>query len=229
MSRLLRLFGTTMGRKLIVAATGIVLIGFVIIHMLGNLSILQGPVSLNTYADWLQGHPLKWIGRIGLLAAFLIHLVAALGLALRNRQARPVGYQQAEQLAATFASRYIALTGLLLIAFVIYHLLHFTLGQVQPEHAHLIDAADRHDVYSMVVYGFQNRIVSASYIVAMLVLGFHLHHGVSSLFQTLGINHESYSVMIRVGSLGLVAIIVIGNCSIPVLVMAGVIAPVGGP
>jgi succinate dehydrogenase / fumarate reductase cytochrome b subunit len=229
MSRLVRLFGTTTGRKLIVAATGIVLVGFVIIHMLGNLSILQGPAALNAYAAWLQGHPLKWAGRIGLISVFVIHLWAALALALRNRQARPVGYQQTEHLAATFASRYIALTGLLLIAFVTYHLLHFTLGQVQPEHAHLVDAADRHDVYSMVVHGFQNRIVSASYIVAMLVLGIHLYHGVASLFQTLGINHESYSVMIRVGSLGLVAIIVIGNCSIPILVMAGVISLVGGP
>ncbi len=140
-----------------------------------------------------------------------------------------MGYERSEQLEATFASRHIALTGLLLLAFVVYHLLHFTLAVVQPEYAHLVDGAGRHDVYLMVVYGFQNRLVSASYIVAMLVLGVHLYHGAASLFQTLGIHHDSYRAMIRIGSFAFVAIIVIGNCSIPILVMAGVISPIGGP
>jgi succinate dehydrogenase / fumarate reductase cytochrome b subunit len=235
MNRLLRLFGTTIGRKLVVAITGILLVGFVVVHMLGNLAIYQGPEALNTYAAWLQGHPLKWAGRIALLGVFGVHLVTAIALALHNRGARPVGYQRTEIVAAGFASRQIVLTGLLVLAFVVYHLLHFTLGAVQPEHAHLIDAGNRHDVYSMIVHGFQNPIVSASYIVAMLVLGFHLQHGAASLFQTLGVNHETYNAMIRGGSLSLVAIIVIGNCSIPVLVLAGVISPVsqvsplGGP
>ena len=111
-------------------------------------------------------------------------------------------------------------------------LIYFTLGGVQPEYAHLVDAANRHDVYSMVVHGFRNPIVSASYIAAMLVLGVHLQHGAASLFQTLGVNHETYNAMIRVGSLGLVVVIVVANSSIPILVMTGVIPPIppaGGP
>ena len=228
MNRLLRLFSTSIGRKLVVAASGIALIGFVVVHMLGNLAIFQGPDALNSYSAWLQGHPFLWVARAGLAGVFGVHIYLALKLALANRAARPVGYQRSQSVAARASSRRIVMTGLLVLAFLVYHLLHFTLGAVQPEHAHLIDAQQRHDVYSMVVYGFQSRAVAASYIVAMLVLGFHLHHGAASLVQSLGINHDSYDGLIRWASFALVALIVIGNCSIPILVLAGVITPAEG-
>ena len=228
MNRLLRLFSTSIGRKLVVAASGIALIGFLIVHMLGNLAVYQGPEALNAYSAWLQGHPFLWVARAGLLGVFGTHIYLALRLALDNRAARPIAYQRSENVAATVSSRRIAMTGLLVLVFLVYHLLHFTFGAVQPEHAGLIDGQNRHDVYSMMVYGFQSLPVAASYVVAMLVLGVHLHHGAASLFQSLGINHESYNGLIRAASLALVAIIVIGNCSIPILVQVGVIVPMGG-
>ncbi len=229
MNRLLRLFGTTIGRKLVVAVSGFLMIGFLIAHMFGNMVVFQGRDAMNSYAAWLQGHPLLWIGRLALLGVFCVHVYLALRLALANRAARPLSYEREQTVAASVASRRIALTGLLVLLFVLYHLLHFTFGQVQPEHASLIDGNDRHDVYAMMVYGFQSPWVAGSYVAAMLLLGMHLAHGASSLFQTLGFNHESYNALIRLLSFALVAAIVIGNCSIPILVLAGVISPTGGP
>lgn len=228
MNRLLRLFGTTIGCKLVVAVSGAALIAFLIAHMLGNMVIFQGRDAMNGYAAWLQGHPLLWVGRVVLLGVFAVHVYLALRLALANRTARPERYDRLQVVAASVPSRRIASTGLLVLAFVLYHLLHFTFGRVQPEYASLIDHRARHDVYAMMVYGFQNPWVSGSYVVAMLVLGLHLAHGASSLFQTLGFNHETYHALIRLLSFALVAAIVIGNCSIPILVLAGVISPAGG-
>ena len=223
MHRLLRLFGTSVGRKLVMAVTGILLIGFLIAHMLGNMAIYQGPSALNDYAAWLKGHPLIWVARAGLLAIFSAHVYTAIRLSIDNAGARPTRYHLKHVVAATLSSRYIVVSGSLLFVFVIYHLLHFTFGVVQPEYFHFQDAAGDHDVYEMVVYGFQNVWISASYVIAMLVLGFHLSHGAASVFQTLGINHESYNALIKLAARGLVLILVLGNASIPILVLAGVI------
>ena len=223
MHRLIRLFGTSIGRKLVVAVTGAMLLGFLFAHMLGNMALFQGPESLNAYAAWLQGHPLVWAARTGLLGIFGVHVVTTISLALESSAARPTAYTRKEAIAATLSSRYIVVTGLLTLFFVVFHLLHFTFGVVQPEHYRYVDESGRHDVFAMIVYGFQNVWVSTSYIVAMAVLGFHLNHGIASLFQTFGINHESYNTMIRVSARGLVAILVLGNVSIPILVLAGVI------
>ena len=228
MNRLLGLFGTSIGRKLVTAVTGLALIGFLIGHMLGNMTMFQGADNLNAYASWLQGHPLIWLARFGLLAVFGIHLVTAISLALENRRARPVGYGRKELVAATLSSRYIVVSGLLLLTFVVFHLGHFTLGFFQPEHFHVTDAHGRHDVFRMVVSGFQNPFFSSIYIAAMLLLGFHLHHGVKSLAQTLGLNHDSYSTLLSLAGNGLVALIVLGNCSFPILVLLGVINAPGG-
>ena len=228
MIRLVRLFGTSIGQKLVVALTGALMLGFLIGHMLGNMAVFQGPDALNSYAAWLKGHPFVWVVRSGLLTIFLVHVVMTLRLALENRHARSTKYQRTPTRSAGFTSRYMVLTGLLVIAFVVYHLLHFTLGTIQPENAALMDAQQRHDVYSMVVLGFQNPLVAASYVVAMLLLGVHLMHGAASVFQTFGINHDSYDVVIRYGTFGLVTLIVVGNCSIPLLILAGAVPLVGG-
>ena len=223
MHRLLQLFGTSLGRKLVMAVTGMALIGFLIAHMLGNMAIYQGPNALNDYAAWLEGHPLLWAVRAILLVIFSTHVFTALSLAIENSGARPTAYRLRELVAATLSSRYIVVSGLLLFVFVIYHLLHFTFGLVQPEYFDLRDAAGDRDVFEMVVYGFQNVWISGSYVAAMLVLGFHLDHGAKRLFQTLGLNHESYNSLIQVAASGLILMLVLGNASIPILVLAGVI------
>ncbi len=229
MSRLIRLFSSSIGQKLVVAVTGLILAGFLVGHMLGNMAIYQGQDALNGYADWLQGHPVVLVLRLGLFAIFVIHLSTALRLARRNRHARPARYSRKQNVAAAYSSQYIVVTGVMVLAFVVYHLLHFTLGVVTPDSYDVIDGEGRHDVYRMVVLGFQTPWIAASYIIAMFLVGLHLHHGLTSLFQTLGVNHDSYNGLIHVGANVVVAVLVLGNCSIPIMVLTGVVRlPAGG-
>lgn len=222
MNRLAGLLQTSIGQKLVLALTGVGLVGFLMVHMLGNLTIFQGPDVMNAYAAWLQGHPLLWIARVGLISIFLIHTTLAIRLALANHRARPIAYTHARQnQETTILSRYIVLTGLLVLAFVVYHILHFTLGSVQPEHARMIDEAGRHDVYGMVVRSFEVPAVAISYLVAMTILGFHLFHGLRSLCQTFGLFHESYIEGIRLAGVLVTVVIIAGNASIPLSVWLG--------
>lgn len=223
MNRLVRLFGTSIGRKLVMAVTGLALIGFVVVHMVGNLAMLQSASRLNEYAHWLQGHPLIWVARAGLLTLFVVHVVTALSLARENRRARPIGYDARRAGAVSLSARYIVFTGLLVAIFIVFHLVHFTFGTLQPDLFGLVDEQGRHDVFGMVVGAFRNPWFSAIYIVSMLVLGLHLNHGVKSLVQTLGINHDSYNTLLALTGRTLTAIVVVGNCAFPVLVLAGVI------
>ncbi|NNL66661.1 MAG: succinate dehydrogenase cytochrome b subunit [Myxococcales bacterium] len=228
MNRLIRLFGTTIGRKLVMAGTGLAMLGFVLVHMLGNLTLYQGADTLNGYAFWLKSNPLLWVARAGLLAVFAVHVVTAISLAIENRRARPAAYGRKERVAATLASTYIVLSGLLLFAFIVFHLGHFTFGLVQPEYFDGVDGEGRHDVFGMVVGAFQNPWIAGVYVVSTLILGFHLHHGVKSLVQTVGINHDSYNGLLGVVGQLAVVVIVVGNCSFPLLVLAGVVGGSGG-
>jgi succinate dehydrogenase / fumarate reductase cytochrome b subunit len=223
MNRLVRLFGSSVGRKLVTAATGVLLIAFLFGHMFGNLKVFQGQDALNSYAAWLQGHPLLWLMRAGLLTLLVVHIWLTLSLARENRAARPVRYDRYRPRAVGFTSRYMALSGVLVLAFVVYHLLHFTFRVIDP------GSTRTPDVYTSVVWTFQNPWIAGSYVVAMLLLGAHLWHGSTSVVQTLGMHHESYQTMIRVISAAAVAALVIGNCSIPILIYAGRVAlPAGG-
>jgi succinate dehydrogenase / fumarate reductase, cytochrome b subunit len=228
MHRLIRLFSTSIGRKLVLAVTGLMLLGFLFGHMLGNMTLVQGPEAINSYAAWLQGHPALWFMRSGLALVFAIHVSVALALALENRRSRPIRYVTSPAYQRSWASRYMVFSGLLVFAFVVYHLLHFTFGVFSSESYGALDSVGRHDVYAMVVNSFRNPWICGSYVVVMNLIGFHLLHGTRSLFQTVGINHDSYNSTIRIASLALVAIFVIGNCSLPILVYTGVIGLSGG-
>lgn len=190
---------TSVGGKVLVAITGLALTLFVIAHLLGNLLLLAGPEAINAYAAMLKGNKeILWAMRLGLLAVFVIHIVFSLGLNLRSRKARPVGYAYERTVQASVASRTMVLTGLVIFAFVLYHLAHYTLGIAggatvdgkTVNFLELHDPADlhKHDVYRMVVYGFRNPVVAAIYIVAQVLLILHLSHGVASALQTLGLN-----------------------------------------
>lgn len=227
MNRLVRLWGTSVGRKLITAATGVFLLVFLLGHIYGNMKVFQGPEALNVYAAWLQGHPLLWVFRIGLVGGFGVHIYLTLSLARDNRRARPTAYARwRPQTSGT--SRFMAISGLFILAFLIYHLLHFTLGVIQVDRAHLVDAERRLDVYAMVVQSFRNPWVALIYVVAMVLVGIHLVHGTVSAFQTFGVYHESYVGLVRVACLLLVAAIVLGSASIPILILLGRIGLTGG-
>jgi succinate dehydrogenase / fumarate reductase cytochrome b subunit len=211
--------GSSIGRKVVMAVTGAILFGFVFVHMLGNLQVYLGPAALNHYGvflrELLHGAGI-WIARSVLLVAVLLHIWSATSLTLDSRRARPEGYRQQKWKESTYASRTMRWGGVILLLFVIYHLLHFTTGSV---HQSFIEG----DVYHNFVSGFRVVPVSLFYIFAMLALGLHLRHGVWSMFQTLGVSHPRYIRMAHVGAWIFAAIIVIGNISFPLAVLAGIV------
>jgi succinate dehydrogenase / fumarate reductase, cytochrome b subunit len=215
-------FRSSIGRKYVVGATGILLVLFVIAHMIGNLQIFLGPKAINDYAAFLKSIPGPlWIARIGLLAAFVIHLSVALKLKWENTKARPTSYAADNTVQATLSSRIMALSGTLILFYVVGHLLHFTLGVILPEYAHFKDELGRHDVYRMVVQGFKVPLVSISYVVAMCLLWSHLKHGISSVFQTLGFRTaRNKQVVDALGPL-LSTGIVIGYVVVPLSILFG--------
>ncbi|HZJ38437.1 MAG TPA: succinate dehydrogenase cytochrome b subunit [Chthoniobacterales bacterium] len=220
-------FRSSVGKKMVVAVTGIILILFVIGHLLGNLQIFLGPDWVNSYAEHLRElGPLLWAIRIFLLIALLLHIYYTISLAIENRRARPAGYKRKDYVKATFASRYMAMSGLIIFVFILYHLAHFTVRVTDPRFLLLkADPLNRYDVYSMMVYGFQNIYVSAFYILALFLLTLHLTHGMSSFFQSLGLNDEKLNP--RLAKLGRVFawLIFIGYTSIPVAVLLHLVKP----
>ncbi|TGK19205.1 succinate dehydrogenase cytochrome b subunit [Leptospira fluminis] len=213
---------SSIGRKTIVGITGLVFFGFVFFHMLGNLQIFQEPDKINSYAAFLQSlGGLLWIARGTLLVAFVLHVYYAIRLSVENRQARPVGYVKNSTIQATLSSRMMALTGLVIFGAVLYHLAHFTLGITDPKDFALKDAQGRHDVYSMVVLGFQNPIVSGAYVLWMFLLASHLRHGVSSVFQTFGLNTSFWAPKTNAFAIAFAILIFIGNSSIPLSILLG--------
>lgn len=221
---------SSIGAKVIVALTGMVLFGFVLVHMAGNFQIFLGPEPYNAYAHFLKGTPeLLWTARTVLLGAVVAHIGSSLRLNWLNRMARPAGYQQRRYARASATSRYMVLSGSLVLSFIVYHLAHFTLGLTDPTHYGALDPAGRVDAYSMFVYGFQNVPVTAFYLVSMVLLGLHLEHGVSSMFQTLGINHPRINPLLHKLGKIFAILIVVGNCSMPLAVVFGYITlPQGG-
>lgn len=216
--------GTSIGRKLLMAGTGIMLIGFVFGHMIGNLQIFLGQDKLNAYAQTLHDlGPLIWSVRLVMLVAIAIHIFFGIKLWWQNRKARPESYRLNATVQATLASRTMIYTGVGILLYVVYHLLHFTLVTTNPQFANLTDSLGRFDVYSMVVLGFQNWIVSGVYITAMAFLCFHLSHGFFSVFQTLGLIRPSIEAKLR-GAVYLMALMLfLGYISMPIAVLLGVI------
>lgn len=220
---------SSIGKKIIVAITGIALVGFVLAHMLGNLQIYLGPEQLNAYAHKLQSlGPLLWAARIGLLAIFVIHIAATISLARQNRAARPQRYAAETSVRCSFASRTMVLSGLIVACFVIYHILHLTVRVTDPAITqYLATPASRVDgnlnLYGMMILTFQNPWISGFYILGMVLLYMHLSHGVGSLFQTIGIRNVKTRNSIQTFSLVFAALIFIGNCSIPLSIWLGFI------
>ena len=219
MTRVLAFLNSSIGRKVVMAVTGGVLLAFVLVHMLGNLQVYLGPTKLDEYGAALRKFPpVLWGARLALLVAAGLHVWGALVTTLESWRARPVSYKgwRPAGNASTLSSRTMRWTGVIILAFVIYHLLHLTLGLVHP---HFVEGA----VHNNFVRGFQVAGASLAYIAAMIALGLHMYHGGWSLFQTLGISHVRYNHL-RVAFATVVAIVVVlVNVSFPVSVLTGIV------
>ncbi len=202
------------------AVTGVIGFGFVIGHLLGNLQYYLGPEVLNEYSAALRRNPgLLLIARLTLLGAVLAHIIAAVQLTVQNSSARPQGYRDWTPRKSTYAARTMKYSGPILGLFIVYHLLHLTLGAVHPNFKH--GPGDVPDTYHNVVAGFSSIPVSLSYIAAMAFLGFHMSHGIWSMFQSMGWNHPRYMPVIRALAVTIAVLIVLGNISIPISVLLG--------
>lgn len=211
------------GKKWVMAVTGIILMGFVFGHMVGNLKMYQGAHALNVYGEFLREllYPLLprtltlWIIRIGLILAFVFHIHAAASLTLMNRRANAGGYRsKRDWQAANAASRSMRFTGIVILAYLIWHLADFTWGWVNPDFV-------RGDVYRNVQASLTNAVPAAIYVLATIALGVHLYHGSWSLFQSLGLNNPKYNSWRRMFALGFAGIVTLGNLSFPLAVVSG--------
>lgn len=220
MQKALTLYDTTIGKKAVMALSGLVLFGFVIGHMIGNLQVFAGPEKLNAYAAFLKGTPaLLWGTRIVLVAAVLAHIATSAQLWSRSNEAKAGGYRVKKTRATNYAALTMMLSGPIVLLFIIFHLAHFTypgLGLGAAEFSHT-------DVYSNVVSSFRVPWVAGIYIVANLLLGFHLHHGAWSLFQSLGLSHPRYDDKRKNLARGLATFVVAGNVIMPLAVLTGIV------
>jgi succinate dehydrogenase / fumarate reductase cytochrome b subunit len=210
---------STNGKKVVMAVTGCILFLFVIGHLLGNLLVFAGPERYNAYAAFLHfDDTLLWVVRSILILSVLLHIIATVQLALRNKKARPVGYSRKEAINSSYASRTMYWSGPIVLAFVIFHLLEFTAGYIHPGSQFIKGA-----VYHNVVAGFSVWWVSVWYIVALSLLGLHLRHGIWSMFQSVGYNHPRHTPLLKKTALALAVLIVLGYISIPISVLTGLV------
>ena len=212
-------FQTSIGQKLLVAITGLGLIGFLLGHVSGNLLIFAGPEAINAYAEGLRAFPgLLWIARIGLIGMFVLHMFLAIRLNLKNKAARNEPYRFKATVKASFASKTMVHTGILTLLYVLYHLAHFTFRSVGG-----VEQYGPYDVYAMVVESFQNPVTALLYILSMVVLGLHLSHGIASVFQTMGLTNKAYRPQIlKIGPAVAWAISLL-YISIPLAVLFGLV------
>jgi succinate dehydrogenase / fumarate reductase cytochrome b subunit len=216
-ARSLRFWNTTIGKKAVMAVTGVILAGFVAGHLLGNLQIFLGPDRFNGYARTLKSLPeLLWAVRITLLISVTLHIWSSIQLAVVKGDARPVGYVRRKSAASSYASRTMYWSGPIVAAFIIYHLLQFTFGVGGTPYM-------ESDPYGNVINGFRVPAVALFYIVAMGLLCLHLRHGLSSIVQSLGFYHPLYTPRLRTAAVIVATLIFFGFVSIPLAVLAGLI------
>ncbi len=215
---------SSIGKKSIVAVSGLLLIGFLAVHMLGNFTLFFGQNALNIYAEKLQSlGPLLWVARLVLLSIFVAHIFFTILLVIENRAAGGSKYVHPDSVPSTIFAKTMKYTGLIVLAFVIFHLAHFTLGWVQPSAFHLLDPEGRYDVYTMVILGFQNVPISLFYILSVTLLTFHLSHGIGSLFQTFGITNKKLRPVFERGGMVVAWFLWAGYVSLPLSVLLNLV------
>lgn len=225
MQKAQKLTDTSIGKKALVAITGAILFGFVIVHLLGNLQVFLGPEHLNEYAETLQSFPkLVWSARLVLLLAFVVHVALTVQIATRSRAARASRYKMLEDVAAQpwlerYARHTMIWSGLIVFAFLIFHLAHLTLG------ANVVPGYDfvRGDVYSNVIHGFRHEYITAFYVFANVLLGIHLFHGAHSALQSLGLRSPRFDPHLRGVAIALAVVVTLGNVIMPLAILYGAI------
>jgi succinate dehydrogenase / fumarate reductase cytochrome b subunit len=221
------IFSSSLGKKYIMAVTGFVMFLFVIGHLAGNLQIFLGAESINRYGHFLQSNPeIIWPARIFLLLMLVLHIWSAVKLSAENKAARPIAYATWQPVGSTYASRTMLMSGIIVFVFIVYHLLHFT-AQVQyinltgKSFVDFVDPEKRHDIFKMMVVGFNNFWVSGFYILGIALLCLHLSHGTSSMFQSMGWKSPVYGPFLDKTARWLAVAIFLGYASIPVAILLG--------
>lgn len=215
-------YRSAIGKKAVMAVTGVILFGWIFLHMVGNLKVYFGPEHFNEYAHFLKTMftpmvpemGLLWLSRLILLVAVIFHIHSAYALTMMNREARPIDYRNRDYAKASYASRTMRWGGIIILLFVIYHILHFTTGQAHHDFI-------REDPYHNFVTGFRIWWVAAIYIIANLALGLHLYHGVWSMFSSLGVTHKRFENWRRVFATSFATVITVANVLFPLSVLLG--------
>jgi succinate dehydrogenase / fumarate reductase cytochrome b subunit len=228
MNRIQSLYASTIGKKFIAAITGLILFGFLLGHVAGNLKVFTGTSAegvphIDEYGQFLKvaGEPMipagvaLWSARLVLLAALILHIMVVVQLALLNAEARPVDYVKSTKRAASIPALWMMFSGSLILSFIIFHILHFTTGTIR------LGTFEHGYIYNNVASSFANPIVGACYVLVMVVLGFHLNHGVWSLFQTFGLDNPDRNKFLRMFSTGVTVAIVLGFITVPIAFMSG--------
>ena len=219
----MRILNSSVGRKILMSITGQLLIIFVLIHLIGNSTIFFGPNGINAYAEHLHSlPPLVWAFRLFMLAAVAVHICYGVMLTLENKAANPGAYAVKNNLKASFASENMVWTGLLIGCFILYHLLQFTVHGT-PDVVIGLDAANRPDVFRMVVTSFGNVLIALVYAASMVMLFLHLSHGIPSFLQTMGWNNEKTIPVFGVGGKVVSAFLMVAYISIPAVILAGLL------
>jgi succinate dehydrogenase / fumarate reductase cytochrome b subunit len=225
-----RIFNSSLGKKYVMAVTGFALFLFVIGHLVGNLQIFLGPEAINKYGHFLQSNPeLIWPARLGMIVLVVLHIWSAVQLSRENRAARPVAYGEYKPVGSSYASRTMLMSGLIVFAFIVYHLLHYTIrvesinftGQNFVTMKQMVDGHEQHDIFRMMVVGFRQPLVTLFYVVGVGLLCLHLSHGVSSMFQSIGWKNKAYTPLLNTGARVIAAAIFLGYISIPVAILLG--------
>ena len=218
LNRIARFYDSTIGKKAVMAVSGLILFGFLIAHMLGNLQFFLGKPIMNHYAETLHANPpLLWTVRIVLLISVILHIWSSVDLAVLKRQARPVGYVKRGNVQASLASRTMMWSGPIILAFVVFHLLHLTTGTLHPQFVPL-------NAYDNLINGLRVVPVALFYIVSMILVGMHLSHGVWSMFQSVGFSHPKYTPLIKTFAAVFSWLLIAGFISIPIAIVAGIVA-----
>jgi succinate dehydrogenase / fumarate reductase cytochrome b subunit len=216
-SRLALFWDSSVGKKALMALTGLILSAYVVAHLLGNMQIYMGSAAIDAYAKFLHSNAgVLWTARIVLLAAVLMHAISGVQLYMRKKSARPIEYHTKANIQGSAASNTMLVSGVVILLFVVYHVLHLTTGSVHPSYEEL-------KPFHNVTTGFRSGFASAIYIVAMIGVGFHLWHGLYSMFHSTGLTHPRYTPGIRKAAALIATLIALGNISVPVAVLTGVL------
>jgi len=222
--RAARFYEAAIGKKAVMAVTGAILFGYVVAHLLGNLQIYSSdPEQINRYAAFLHDPSrtfVLWAARLFLLLAVALHITASIQLWLLKREARPIGYFKKDDVPAAYAARTMIWSGPIILAFVIFHILHLTVGSIFPLREL---GPNQPDVHANLVAGFQHPVVAAFYIFAMVLLSMHLYHGLWSMFQSVGLSHPRYTPAVKRAAAVLALLIAAGNISIPLAILMGLV------